>query len=96
MSILQQLAGTLNAGDLNIPVPQGGASGALGNILNVVYSSAGVLAVIVIIYGAYIYVTSDGNASNIKRGKDAILGATIGIVVVIMAFVITQFILGKF
>lgn len=96
ISVLRQLAANLNAGDLNIPVPQGGASGALGNILNVVYSSAGVLAVIVIIYGAYIYVTSDGNASNVKRGKDAILGASIGIVVIIMAFTITQFILGKF
>ncbi len=69
---------------------------ALSGILTVAYSAAGIVAVLVIIYGAYIYITSDGNPSNVKRGKDAIIGAVIGIVIILMAFVITQFILGKF
>lgn len=69
---------------------------ALAGILNLAYSAAGIVAVLVIIYGAYFYLTSDGNPANTKRGRDAVLGAAIGIVVILMAFVITQFILGRF
>jgi TRAP-type C4-dicarboxylate transport system permease small subunit len=86
----------IDPGSIGITSPVKDANTAFTGILNVAYSAAGIVCVIVIIYGGFIYTTSDGNASNIKRGKDAILGAVIGIVVVIMAFVITQFILGKF
>ena len=66
------------------------------NILSTVYTWAGIIAVLVIVVGGYFYATSQGNAAQIKRAKDAIMGAVIGLVVVIMAFVITQFVIGRF
>lgn len=97
-SLLRLLAATaqINPSDIGIKNPAKDPNAALSGILNLAYSAAGIVAVIVIIYGAYIYVTSDGNAANVKRGKDAILGAAVGIVIILMAFAITQFILGKF
>jgi hypothetical protein len=86
----------IDPGSIGIANPVKDANGAFASILNVAYGAAGIVCVIVIIYGGFIYTTSDGNATNVKRGKDAILGAVIGIIVVIMAFAITQFILGKF
>ena len=86
----------INPSDIGITNPTKDPGTALTNLLNVAYSAAGIIAVVVIIYGAYIYVTSDGNPTNVKRGRDAIMGAAIGIIIIIMAFVITQFILGKF
>jgi hypothetical protein len=68
----------------------------LNNTLSVVYSLAGIVCVLVIIVAAYFYVTSAGNLSQTKRAQDAIIGAVVGIIVVIMAFTITQFVIGRF
>ena len=69
---------------------------ALSGILNLAYAGAGIVCVIVIVIAGVMYVTSDGDPSNIKRAKNAILGAVSGLIVVIMAFAITQFVLGRF
>jgi TRAP-type C4-dicarboxylate transport system permease small subunit len=72
------------------------ANAALAGILNLAYGAAGILCVIIIVFGGYIYVTSDGNPSNIKTAKNAIIGAVTGLIVVIAAFAMTQFVIGKF
>jgi hypothetical protein len=72
------------------------ADAALAGILNVAYSAAGILCVIIIVFAGYIYVTSDGEASNIKTAKNAIIGAVTGLIVIIAAFAITQFVIGSF
>lgn len=68
----------------------------LANVLNAAYFWAGIICVIIIITAGYFYVTSAGNASTVKRAKDALVGAVIGLVVIILAFTITQFIIGSF
>lgn len=72
------------------------ANTGLQGILNVVYFWAGVVAVVVIVLAGIYYVTSQGDASKIKRAKDTILAAVIGLVVILVAFVVTQYILGRF
>ena len=66
------------------------------NILNTAYTWAGIICVIIIIIAAYFYVTSAGNAATVKRAKDALTGAIIGLIVIILAFTITQFVIGRF
>lgn len=68
----------------------------LTNVLNAAYFWAGIICVIIIITAGYFYVTSAGNASTVKRAKDALVGAVVGLVVIILAFTITQFIIGSF
>lgn len=69
---------------------------AFADILNLVYMWSGIIAVLVIIFAGYLYITARGNPDQIKQGKDAIRGAVIGLIVVMLAFMITQFILGRF
>lgn len=87
---------TIAACEIGINDPAVNANTLLVEVLNATYFWAGIICVIIIIIGGYFYVTSNGNAANIKRGKDAIMGAVIGLVVVISAFTITQFVLGRF
>lgn len=82
----------ISAGEAGIPTVN--ADSALKGILATVYWAAGVVAVIVIIAAGLRYVTSQGNAAQVSQAKNAILAASVGLVVVIMAFVITQFVLG--
>lgn len=84
----------INPGDVGVPTVD--ANSAIANILNTIYAWAGIVAVLVIIIAGFMYVTSAGNAATVKKAKDAILGAVIGLVVVIMAFAITTFVLGRF
>jgi len=66
------------------------------SVLNTAYLWAGVICVLIIIVAGYFYVTSNGNAATVKRAKDALTGAIIGLIVIILAFSITLFIVGKF
>lgn len=68
--------------------------GAIANILILVYTWAGIVAVLVIIIAGLLFVTSRGDANQMKRSKDAIRGAVIGLIVVMAAFAITRFIIG--
>lgn len=88
--------------DVDLPgsVQQGGTSEAASNsaltsILDKVYLVAGIAAVIAIIVGGFWYVTSNGEADKIKRGKNAIIYASIGLVFILLAFGITGFISGR-
>lgn len=69
---------------------------ALAGILNAVYYAAGAAAIIVIIVSSIFYIISQGDAAKIKRAKDGILYAVVGLVVILLAFVITNFIIGRF
>lgn len=69
---------------------------SLGDAMGVVYFWAGLIAVVAIIIGGFLYVTSTGEPAKTKRAKDTILYSVVGLFIVIFAFFITQFILGRF
>jgi len=68
----------------------------LHNGLNIVYFLAGTIAIIVIIVGGITYATAAGNSSSITKAKNMILYSVVGLVVIIAAFAITNFVLGNF
>jgi len=62
------------------------------NIINVVLSFVGLIAVGVIVYGGVLYVSSTGDASKVHKAKNCILYGVVGLVVAIMSFAIVAFI----
>jgi hypothetical protein len=46
------------------------------------------------VVAGFYYVTSNGNPQQVTRAKNAILGAVVGLIVVLLAFAITAIILG--
>jgi hypothetical protein len=81
--------------EIGVNDPVTNANALLPNVLTTVYTWAGIICVLIIIIAGYFYVTSNSDASQIKRAKDAIIGASVGIIVILMAFVITQFVIGR-
>lgn len=98
MSFLTFMADSLSISPSEIGVndPVMNTNNLVDNILNPVYAWAGIICILVIIVAGFFFVTSSGTAATVKRAKDAILGAVIGLVVVIVAFTVTQFVLGRF
>jgi hypothetical protein len=86
-------ANKINPDQINVPTLS--ADQVVHNTLNAVYFWGGVVCVIVIVVAGYLYVTSAGNAATIKKAKDAIFGAVIGLVLMLMAFAITAFVIGR-
>ena len=54
----------------------------------------GIVAVIFVVYGAITYITSSGDPGKVKKAKDMILYAIIGLVIVALAEIITSFVSG--
>lgn len=61
------------------------------NIINGIILVLGTVAVIFIIYGGVTYMTSLGDPGKIKKARDAILYAVIGLVICVLAYAITNF-----
>ena len=68
----------------------------VNNVLSVVFTLVGVIAVIMIVVGGVYYVTSNGDAEKIKKGKSTIMYGIIGLIVSLLAFAIVTFVLKSF
>lgn len=67
----------------------------VAQIVNIFSVIVGIVAVIMIIYGGFRYITSGGEAANITTAKNVILYAIIGLVIVAFAQFIVKFVLAK-
>ncbi len=67
----------------------------IGDIVNILSIIVGVVAVIMIIYGGFRYVTSSGDSANISTAKNIIIYAIIGLIVAALAQIIVKFVLAN-
>ena len=90
----------------NVPADVLAAAGCNGNsdqlpntiigIINAVIGVLGLVAVIIIIYGGVQYMTSTGDPGRVKKAKDTLLFAVIGLIVCVLAFAIVNFVITNF
>jgi len=64
-------------------------------IINVFSVIVGVVAVIMIIWGGFKYITSGGDSNKVSGAKNTIIYAIIGLIVVALSQFIVQFVLAK-
>ena len=85
---------TISASNLHLTgAPSGVSSGEIGALLGIVYTIAGIVAVVAIVIGGVRYAASNGDSSQVQAAKNMITYAVVGLVVVIMAAAITQFVI---
>lgn len=63
------------------------------NILNAIILVSGLIAVIFVIIGGISYMTSTGDPAKVKKAKDTILYACIGLAVCVLSFAIVNFVI---
>ncbi|MEO6109513.1 MAG: hypothetical protein ABIP50_00695 [Candidatus Saccharimonadales bacterium] len=91
----QKLTQGTGPGDVqNLPTTTGDE--LLQNGLNLAYFVGGTIAVIVIIVAGISYATSAGDAGKLTKAKGLILYAIAGLVIILSAFAITNFVIGRF
>jgi len=69
------------------------AKAVVKSVLSTVFTWTGIISVIVVIIGGVFYITSQGEPDKIKRAKNAILYAVIGLIISLLSFAIVNFVL---
>jgi cytochrome bd-type quinol oxidase subunit 2 len=67
----------------------------ISNVINILSSLVGVVAVVMLIVGGFRYITSGGDSNRVASAKNTIIYALIGVVIVALAQIIVQFVLNK-
>lgn len=72
-----------------------GLSDIVGQIVQIVLSLLGLIAVVLILIGGFQWMTSGGNEDKIKGAKKLMGAALIGLIIVILAYAIATFVIGQ-
>ncbi|MBI2050507.1 MAG: Ig-like domain-containing protein [Parcubacteria group bacterium] len=64
-------------------------------IINVAFGFLGIVAVIVIMYAGYLWMTASGNEEQISRAKSILRNAVIGLVIILSSWAIAAFVISR-
>ncbi len=67
--------------------------GVVAAVMRIAYIILGIVAVIFLIYGGFLYIYSAGDPGKIKKAKDTIMYAILGIVVAVLAAALINFVI---
>ena len=79
----------------NTDDPITGSTSKLLVIANVLAWFGGAIAVIMMIYAGFVYVTSSGDDGKIKSAKNIILYSVVGLVVIVVSRIIVAFVIDR-
>ena len=69
--------------------------GVITGILNAIIVVAGLVAVVFVLIGGINYMTSAGDSAKVKKAKETILYAVIGLIIAALSFAIVNFTIGN-
>ena len=67
----------------------------IGRIIQIALSLLGIIALVLVIYGGFLWMTSSGDEEKITRAKQLLKNALIGLIIILSSWAITTFILSK-
>ena len=99
-SSLAQTSGTNTGGSnpttvrLSNPLGSGAtAQSVIGNVIDKVLGVVGALALIMFIYGGITWMTAMGNEQQITKGKNVLMWAALGLIVIFSSYALVKFVL---
>lgn len=92
----------LNANDLGVGAIQseiklgsGDVRQTAARIINVALGFLGIIAVVIVLLGGFKYMVSGGNEEKTSEAKNLIVSGIIGLAIILSAWAITGFVIGK-
>jgi len=62
-------------------------------IINVALGFLGIIAVVIVLYGGFMWMTAGGNEERITKAKQILTAGVIGLVIIIMAWAIARYVI---
>lgn len=81
---------------INLPNPLPGVTtipGLIGRVISAVLAIVGSLALAMFIYGGFTWMLSGGNSNAVERGKNILIWAAVGLVVIFVSYALISFII---
>jgi len=63
------------------------------SILNIVFSLIGIISIVLVIRGGFIWYTSGGNEDEIKKARNTLLSGVVGLIIVLTSYSLARYIL---
>lgn len=86
---------TANVAGFNTAGGSQDLAGRIGAIVGIILSFVGVIFLILMIYGGFLWMTAGGESDKIKKAQSLITNALIGLVIIAAAYAITSFVLTR-
>lgn len=67
----------------------------VGNIINVILGFLGILLLVYMLYAGFLWMTAGGDEKKVTKAIDIIKQAVVGLVIIVAAFAISNFVLGS-
>lgn len=83
---------SIKANEIGLPTSTTNIGDAIANIVRLLMSLIGMLAIVFIIVGGLQLVYSTGDPARVKRGRETLIYACVGLVVAIASYAIVTFI----
>jgi hypothetical protein len=69
--------------------------GLVGTVITAFLGLLGVIFLVLMVYGGYIWLIARGDEAKVEKAKDTIINSMIGLIIVLAAYAITYFVLDK-
>ncbi len=69
-------------------------STVIGTIIKAVLGFLGTVALILVIYGGFLWMTAGGNEEKVTKARKLLLNAVVGLIIIVSAYSITTFVIG--
>lgn len=67
----------------------------IGNIIRIILGFVGVIAIVLVLYGGFVYMTSGGEEAKVAKAKKILINSFIGLAIVFSAYAITSFVISR-
>lgn len=81
-------ANTAGLGSQDLPT-------TIASIIRVGLGFLGVIAVVIVLYGGFLWMTSAGSDEKVKQAKKVMISGIIGLVIVLSAYALASFVIGS-
>lgn len=98
-TITDQMIKTISGSQLSLPSggtkPEEKAQEFAGKLIGAFLSLFGIIFMVLMIYGGYIWMDARGREEELQKAKDIIRSAIIGLIIVMIAYLITYFVVSR-
>jgi len=75
--------------------PEADLPTTLGKIIKIILSFMGIVLLVVVLYGGFLWMTAGGEEEKVRKAKDWIINGIIGLVIILLAYAITSYVVKK-